>query len=212
LPLAVRMLDCWRMRGPWERAWRNGSARAVTNLHYALYADLLHVVARVGHLLLANVFIPYGGVCANVIREERRAFAGIQVNHVDADRAQPVHTALKIAAFADNHSAEAKLAHQPAAIPAGRQGGNHNKVAITALAAGVAEGVGLAVDRGIALLHAAVVSGADELPGAGIEYGSADGYATFGEAGARFLQGYGEHGGVIELSCHGHLILVAAPL
>src|SRR5580698_701125 len=204
------MLDCWRMRGPWERAWRNGSARAVTNLHYALYADLLHVVARVGHLLLANVFIPYGGVRANVIREERRAFAGIQVNHVDADRAQPVHTALKIAALADDHGAEAKLAHQPAAIPAGRQGGNHNKVAITSLAARVAEGVGFAVHGGIALLYATVVSGADEFPGGGVKDGGADGDATFGEAGAGFLQCDGEHGGVIKCVGHEHLILAAA--
>src|ERR1700689_5605792 len=150
------MLDCWRMREPWERAWRNGSARAVTNLRYALYADLLHVVARVGHLLLANIFVPYGGVRANVICEERRTFGGIQINHIDAERTQPVRASLKVAAFADNDGAETKLAYQPAAIPAGRERRNHNKVAITALAAGVAECVRLAVHRGIALLHAEV--------------------------------------------------------
>src|SRR6202167_773172 len=189
----------------------SGLPRTVPNLRYALYADLLQVMARVGHLLLSNVFVPYGGVRANVICEERRTFGGIQINHIDAERTQPVRASLKVAAFADNDGAETKLAYQPAAIPAGRERRNYNKVAITALAAGVAECVRLAVHRGIALLHAAVAPGADELPGGGIEDGRADGDATFGKAGARFLQGDGEHGGGIE-GCHGRLILAGGVL
>src|SRR5580692_8877722 len=156
-------------------------------------------------LFLSNILVPNRWVRANVVREKPGAFGGVQINHVDAKGAQLVDPTLEVAAFTDDQSAETELSNQTAAIPAGRESRDHNEVAITALTPGIAEGVGFAVDRGIALLHATVVAGTDKLTGGGVEDCGADGDTAFGEARARFLQRNGEHGRVIECAGHGHL-------
>ena len=92
------------------------------------------------------------------------ALVVVQVDDGYAILAQPVDAAGKSAALAHDHRADAELAHQPAAIPARRQSGDHDHVAVTALAAGAAEGVGFAVNAGIAFLHAAVAAAADQVP------------------------------------------------
>ena len=102
----------------------------------------------------------------------------------------------EVDAFADDDGLEAELADEAGAIPAGGEGGDHDEVAVGALAAGVAEGVGFAVDGGVGLLDAAVVAAADE-GAVGAEDGGADGEAAFGEAGAGFFEGDAEHGGVV---------------
>ena len=66
------------------------------------------------------------------------------------------------AALADHQRADAELANQAAAIPARRERRNHHQVAITALPAGAAKGIRLAVDAGIALLHTAVTAPAQQ--------------------------------------------------
>ena len=81
----------------------------------------------------------------DVIGEKRGAFGGIKVNYLHAERAKPVNAALKRAAFADDERAEAELADEAAAIPARRERGDHDEIAITALASGAAECVGLGV-------------------------------------------------------------------
>ena len=65
-------------------------------------------------------------------------------------------------AIAHHHRADPELLHQAAAVPARRQGGDHDRVAVGALAAGLAEGVGLAVHGGVVFLHPAVVAAAEQ--------------------------------------------------
>jgi hypothetical protein len=60
--------------------------------------------------ILADVFVPDGGIFLDVIGEERDAFLRIQVDDFDAQRAKPVHAALESAAFADDHASKTELA------------------------------------------------------------------------------------------------------
>src|SRR5260370_30774496 len=86
------------------------------------------------------------------------AFGGVKVDDLDAVFAEPVDAAVEIDGLADDYSGDAELADEAAAIPARRQRGDHNLVAIGALTAGTAEGVGFSVDGGIVLLDTAVVA------------------------------------------------------
>ena len=81
---------------------------------------------------------------------------------LDAVFAEPVEAAGEIHRFADNQRADVELADQAAAVPAGGESGDHDFVAVGALAAGFAEGVGFAVDGGIAFLDAAIVAAAEQ--------------------------------------------------
>ncbi|SRR5579885_288731 len=153
------------------------------------------------NLLFPDVFIPDCGICLNVSREEFEAFLGVEVDHFNAERAEPIDAALESAAFSDDDFAKAELAYEPAAIPAGSQRCNHNQVAIAALAAGISKGVGFSVKGWIAILHAAIVAGPDE-PAACIEYGRADGNAAFSESFAGFFKSDRQHGGVVERIAH----------
>src|SRR5262245_44959003 len=82
----------------------------------------------------------------------------MQVDHLDAVLPQPVDAALEVDRLADDDGADVELPHQAAAVPARGERRDHDLVAVAALPAGVAEGVGLAVDRRVALLHAAVAA------------------------------------------------------
>src|SRR5690606_33255561 len=101
--------------------------------------------------------------------------------HLHALFAQPVVAALEIDRLAHHHGTDPELLHQPAAVPARRERGDHDGVAVGALAAGLAEGVGFAVHGRIVFLYAAVVAAAEQGAVAGEQRG-ADRDATFGEA------------------------------
>src|SRR5258708_36701273 len=92
-------------------------------------------------LVDADFFVPNGGISADVGGQEVDAFGGVEVDDLDAIFAEPVDAAVEIAGFADDYGGDAELADEAAAIPARRQRGDHNFVAIGALAAGPAEGV-----------------------------------------------------------------------
>jgi len=124
--------------------------------------------------------------------EQLAAFLAVEVDDFDAVFAEPVEAAGKGAALPHDQSADAELAHQATAIPAGSQRGYHDQVAIAALSAGAAEGVRLAVDAWIALLHAAIVTAADQLAGAA-KKGSSDWDAAFIETKAGFFKRHGQH-------------------
>ena len=66
----------------------------------------------------------------------------MQIDHFDSIFSEPVEAARKIHRFANDQRADAELAHQSAAIPAGRQRGHHDFVAICALPSRLAKCVG----------------------------------------------------------------------
>src|SRR5690606_5095266 len=99
---------------------------------------------------------------------------------------------LEGARLAEDHRAYAELHHQATAVPTRRQRGGHDGVPIRALATRFAEGIGLAVDAGIVLLHTAVVATAEERAVA-TEQRSSDGDAAFFQPLARLFQRHGEH-------------------
>src|SRR5260370_40838779 len=86
------------------------------------------------------------------------AFGGVEVDDLDAIFAEPVDAAVEVGGLADDHGGDAELADEAAAIPAGRQGGDHNFFAIAALTASTAKSVGFSVDGWIVFLHTAGVA------------------------------------------------------
>ena len=157
-------------------------------------------------LVEADVFVPEGGVCGDVVAHHGDAVGVGEVDDVDAEFAEPKLAAGEVDALAEDDGAEAELADEAAAIPAGGERGDHDEVAVGALAAGVAEGVGLTVEAGVGLLDAAVVAPADE-GAVGAEDGCADGETAFGEAEAGFVEGDAEHGGVVGGGGCGHDVI-----
>src|SRR2546427_11613349 len=135
-------------------------------------------------LLFADVLVPDFGMGRDVLREHVDALARIEVEHLDAVLSQPVEAAREVDRLADDHRPDAELAHEPAAVPAGRQRRHHDLVAVASLATGVAEGVGLAVHRGIVLLDATVVA-SPEQPALSVEQRAADRDAALGQPLAR---------------------------
>ena len=144
-------------------------------------------------LFLADVFIPDFGMGLDEAGEEIDALARGEVVDLEAVVAEPVDASLKSLAFADDDGPEAKLTDESRAVPAGGEGGDHDEVAIGALAAGVAEGVGFTVGGGVVVLDAAIVARAEESAIAS-EDGGPDGDASFGETEAGFRDGDGKHG------------------
>jgi hypothetical protein len=128
----------------------------------------------------------------DVTSEQVAAFLVVEIDDPDAILAQPVKTAGKVAALTHDERADAELAHQTAAIPAGRERSDHHHVAIAALAAGAAEGVGFGVHAGVSMLHSAVVAAAHQLSGFA-EKRRANGDASFDESEAGLFESDGEH-------------------
>jgi hypothetical protein len=143
-------------------------------------------------LVLANVLIPDCWIGGDVVGEEVDAFGGVEVDHVDAVLAEPLRAALEGDALADDEGADVELAHEATAVPARRQSGHHDGVAVAALPPGLAEGVGLRVHRGVVLLHAPVVAASEQLP-LPVEHRCADRDAALGQAQARLGYGYVQH-------------------
>ena len=69
---------------------------------------------------------------------------------------------------------------------------HHHQVSITRLSARAAKGVSLAMNAGIALLHAAIAAPAEQFAFARKQC-RADGNATFAEADARLFNGHRQH-------------------
>lgn len=112
---------------------------------------------------------------------------------LDAVLAEPVNASLEGLALANDDGSESELTNEAGAVPARSERGDHDEATIRALAAGVAEGVGLSMGGGVVVLDAAVVSRTEE-HAVVAEDSSSDGDATFGEAEAGFSDGDGEHG------------------
>lgn len=156
-------------------------------------------------VLEADVFVPNLRVGDDVVGEEVDAFLGVQVEDFDAVVAKPLLAALEIDALADDERADVELAHEAAAVPARRQRGHHDRVAVAPLPTGLAEGVGLGVHRRVVLLHAAVVTAAEKraLP---VEHGRTDRDTAFYQARARLGYGDVQHRLVVLHLQHRHLL------
>jgi hypothetical protein len=110
---------------------------------------------------------------------------------------QPIYPTLKVPALPNYDGAKSKLTHQTAAVPTGRERRHHNQLAVAFLPACISERIRLSMYGRIALLHAAIVSSADQLARL-IENGSTDGNAAFFEAKARFRKSNNEQGVVVQ--------------
>jgi len=152
-------------------------------------------------LVLSDVLVPDFGMLGDEGVEEFAAFGVVEIDHVNAVLAEPINASREGTAFADHHGSDAELADQAAAVPARSQRGDHDEVAVAALAAGAAEGVRFAVNAGVALLDAAIAAPAQHFTSLGEQRG-ADGDAPFVESGAGFFNSDGEHAGVVGRS-HG---------
>ena len=114
--------------------------------------------------------------------------------------------------LADDQAGDAELAQQAGAEPARRERGDHRGVAVVRAAPGGAEGGGLAVGGGVAVLDAAVVTAAEQRAVAGVE-GGADRDATGRGTRAGLGEGGSEHVGGGEggfHTAHGHGASVVA--
>ena len=109
-------------------------------------------------LVEADVFVPDGGIFADVSGQEIDAIGGMQIDDLDAIFAKPVDAALEVDRFSDDYGRNAELADQTAAIPTRRQRGDHDFVAIGAVAPCAAEGVGFTVDARVVLLNPPIVT------------------------------------------------------
>ncbi len=99
---------------------------------------------------------------------------------------QPVDAAAKSARLADDDRHDSKLSDQPAAIPARRERRYHDGVLITALPAGFAKRIGLAVDGRVALLNTPVAS-LPQQSSVPVEQRSANRDTALRESESRFL-------------------------
>jgi hypothetical protein len=152
--------------------------------------------SRDARLLLADVFVPDVGFLGDELFEKVDAFLGVKVDHADAVFDEPIEAAAEGDGLADDDGSDLELADEAAAIPAGGEGGDHDFVAVSALAAGFAEGVGFAVDTGVGLLDAAVAASGEQ--GAGVvEESCSDGDAAFVQTEAGFVDGDAEHGAAL---------------
>src|SRR5580698_4875358 len=146
--------------------------------------------------IFADVFVPDVGFFGDEFLEEVDAVLGMEIDHADAVFDEPVEAAAEADGLTDDDSADLELADEAAAIPAGGESGDHDFVAVGALASGFAEGVGFAVDARVGLLDAAVAASGEQ-GAAGVEESGADGDAAFVEAEAGFVDGDAEHGAAL---------------
>ena len=157
---------------------------------------------------LPDVLVPDVGVNANVARQKLDTLARSEVDDVHSVLLQPAQAALEIDRFAYDDGSDLKLPHEAAAVPAGRQGRRHHRIAIRTLPSGLSEGIRLAVDRRVPLLHAAVVPAAEQAP-LRVEERGADGDASLRQAQPGFVDRDAQH----RLEVHaGHSKISRVPL
>jgi hypothetical protein len=125
--------------------------------------------------------MPNRGIRLNIVGEQRDAFLRPKIYDDYTGLAQPIDAAGKISGLPYDHRRNGKLADQATAIPAGRQRGDHDFVAVGALTACPPERVGFAVNRRVVLLNTAVMAASEQITLI-IEKGGANGDAAFGEA------------------------------
>src|SRR6266516_1072064 len=123
---------------------------------------------------------------------EVQACSRVHDDDLDARLPQPVDPALEVAVLSDDHAGDTELAYEAAAVPAGGKRRDHGGLAVAPLPPRPAEGVGFAMDRGVALLDPPVAAASQEAL-AGREQGAAHRHATLGEPDPGFFDGDRQH-------------------
>src|SRR5690606_23934668 len=140
----------------------------------------------------ADVLVPELGVFGDEQFHHRHALGVVEHHHLDAVFGQPLVTTEEGAGLADHDPGDAELADETGAVPARRQRRRHRRAPVGAAPPGGAEGGGLAVDGGVAVLDPAVVALSPQLP-VGPEQGRPDGDASGVRPPERLLLGDLEH-------------------
>ena len=145
----------------------------------------------------ADVFVPQGGFVGDEALHEGDAAGIVGEGELDAVGAEEVFLSLEGDIFADHHAGDLVEQDGAGAHGARGQGGVEGAFGVDGggQAAGVFEGVHLAVEDGAALLDAAVVAPANDL--SLMDEDRADGDAAFGQS----LFGFGDGG--IQKRVHG---------
>jgi hypothetical protein len=143
-------------------------------------------------ILTPDVLVPEFRVCGDELGHHVEALSIVENRYRDAVLGKPVVTAAERARLADDDRPDVELAHQTTAIPARRQRRHHDRRPVVALASRGTEGVGLAVHRGVVVLHPPVAS-ATEQHSVGAEEGGADRYSTLRQPLPGLADGDGEH-------------------
>src|SRR5690606_15918864 len=188
------------------RAWPESRSARVQAARTSRAPRISHSVSVAAGVVFADVLVPHVRVGGDPVAKHADALGVVEVDDLNALFAQPLVPALEVDRLAHHHRADAELPDQAAAVPARGQGGDHDGVAVGALAAGLAEGVGLAVHGRIVFLHPAVVAAAEQ-GAVGGEQGRADRDAALGQALAGLLDGDGEQGAVVGDLAHGRFLL-----
>ena len=147
---------------------------------------------------LADIFVPEGGVIGDEICHHRLAARVVIVDHIDARERQHVLKPLEVLGFCHDHAPDPELNDGAGAHHAGAERGVAGDVLVGLLAAGILNGIHLAMQDRIALLHALVVAASDDFAVA--HQHRADRDAAHGKPLLRLLIG-----GVEELAVEGSL-------
>src|SRR5580658_3585974 len=142
--------------------------------------------------VFSNVLVPERRILRDEYGEHLHTFFRRKIKHFDSVFLQPIDSAAKIYRFSDDHRSNSKLANQPAAIPAWRERRDHDFVAVTFLAAGFPEGVGLAMRRRVTVLYSPVVAAPQKLSSA-IEKRRTDWNSALRKSTPRFVYRRLEH-------------------
>ena len=145
----------------------------------------------------SDVFVPDRRMRGDVVGQHPDTRGGDEIHDRDAALPQPVERSREVDRLADHDRADAKLPDEPAAIPAWRERRNQDLVAVASLPPGLAEGVGLSMNRGVGFLDSPVASAAQKLPG-GIEERRSDRDASLGQSLAGFLDRYAKERFVVD--------------
>src|SRR5690606_9900250 len=186
------------------RAWPESRSARVQAARTSRAPRISHSVSVAAGVVFADVLVPHVRVGGDPVAKHADALGVVEVDDLNALFAQPLVPALEVDRLAHHHRADAELPDQATAVPARRERGHHDGVAVGALAPGLAEGIGLAVHGRIVFLHPAVVATAEQ-GAVAAEQGRADRDAALGEALAGFLDGNGQQAAVIDAHGRGQV-------
>src|SRR5581483_4977394 len=101
----------------------------------------------------ADVFSPELRVILDESAQHVDTRFRVEIGYLNTSVGEPMLAALEVDRLADDDLCDPELADKAAAVPAGGESCDHDRVAIASASAGVPEGVCLAVDGRVAVLN-----------------------------------------------------------